>query len=50
MGRNKPNKSLIQQVKETLDSKLAIGESKYLAKRNGTYTKYIFSWEKYYRC
>lgn len=47
MGRNKPNKSLIQQVKETLDSKLAIGESKYLAKRNGTYTKYIYSWETY---
>ena len=41
MGRNKPNKSLIQQVKETLDSKLAIGNSKYQAKRNNTYTQCI---------
>ena len=47
MGRKKPNKSLIQQVKERLDAKLAIGESKYAAKREGTYTNYIFSWETY---
>lgn len=47
MGRNKPNKSLIQQVKETLDSKLAIGNSKYQAKRNNTYTQCIYSWETY---
>ena len=47
MGRHKATKSLIQQVKETLDSKLSIGESKYLAKLNGTYTNYIFSWETY---
>ena len=47
MGRHKSNKSLIQQVKEALDSKLAIGESKYLAKLDGTYTKYIFSWDTY---
>ncbi len=47
MGRHKSTKSLIQQVKETLDSKLSIGESKYLAKLNGTYTNYIFSWETY---
>ena len=47
MGRHKSTKSLIQQVKETLDSKLAIGESKYLAKLNGTYTEHIYSWETY---
>ena len=47
MGRNKSSKSLIHQVKECLDAKLAIGESKYLAKLNGTYTNYIFSWETY---
>ncbi len=47
MGRHKATKSLIQQVKETLDSKLAIGESKYLAKIDGTYLNYIFSWETY---
>ena len=41
MGRNKLSKSLIQQVKENLDSKLAIGESKFVAKRDGTYTQYI---------
>ena len=35
MGRHKSNKSLVQQVKERLDSKLAIGESKYLAKLVG---------------
>ena len=47
MGRNKIKKSLIQQVKETLDSKLAIGLSKHAAKRNGTHTQYIYSWETY---
>lgn len=47
MGRNKLSKSLIQQVKENLDSKLAIGESKYMAKRDGTYTQYIYSWDTY---
>lgn len=47
MGRNKAKSSLVQQVKECLDSKLAIGESKYLAKLNGTHTNYIFSWDTY---
>ena len=47
MGRHKPAKSLIQQVKESLDSKLNIGESKYLAKLSGTHTSYIFSWDTY---
>ena len=47
MGRKKPNKSLIQQVKERLDSKLAIGESKFAAKLDGTYTNHIFSWDTY---
>ncbi len=47
MGRKKPNKSLIQQVKEVLDSKLAIGKSKFAAKHDGTYTNYIYSWDTY---
>ncbi len=47
MGRKKPNKSLKQQVKEVLDSKLAIGQSKYQAKLNGTYLQFIYSFESY---
>lgn len=47
MGRKKPAKSLIQQVKERLDSKLAVGKSKFAAKLSGTYTNYIFSWDTY---
>ncbi|MBO5006514.1 MAG: hypothetical protein J6C89_03625, partial [Clostridia bacterium] len=47
MGRKKPAKSLIQQVKECLDSKLAIGESKFAAKISGQYINYIFSWDTY---
>ena len=47
MGRNNSNKSLKQQVKERLDSKLKIGESKYLAKLDGTHTDGIFSWDTY---
>ena len=47
MGRKKLNKSLIQQVKEALDSKLAIGQSKYAAKLDGTYTQHVYSWDAY---
>ncbi len=47
MGRKKANKSLVQQVKERLDSKLAIGESKYLAKLGGNHTQFIYSWDTY---
>lgn len=47
MGRKKPNKSLKQQVKEVLDSKLRIGQSKYRAKLDGTYTQHIYAWETY---
>lgn len=47
MARNKLNKSLIQQVKENLDSKLAIGQSKYLAKLENKHTEGIFSWSSY---
>lgn len=47
MGRKKPNKSLIQQVKERLDAMLAIGESKFAAKLDGTYTNHIYSWGSY---
>lgn len=47
MGRNHAEKSLVQQVKERLDSKLAIGQSKHVAKIDGTHTNYIFSWDTY---
>lgn len=47
MGRHKPGKSLVQQVKERLDAKLAIGESKYLAKLDVTYTEKVYSWDTY---
>lgn len=47
MGRKKPNKSLKQQVKEVLDNKLRIGQSKYRAKLDGTYTQHIYAWETY---
>ena len=43
----KNKKSLILQVKEMLDSKLAIGSSKQQAKINGTYKNYIYSWGTY---
>ena len=43
----KNKKSLILQVKEMLDSKLAIGSSKQKAKINGTYKNYIYSWGTY---
>ena len=47
MGRNHAEKSLVQQVKECLDAKLAIGQSKHIAKLSGTHTNYIFSWDTY---
>ena len=47
MGRKKTNKSLVQQAKECLDSKLAIGKSKYLAKLGGNHTQFIYSWDTY---
>lgn len=43
----KNKKSLILQVKECLDSKLAIGSSKQAAKINGTYRDHIYSWGTY---
>lgn len=43
--RNK--KSLILQVKEMLDSKLAIGQNKHAAKAAGTYRQCIYSWGTY---
>lgn len=43
--RNK--KSLILQVREMLDSKLAIGQNKHAAKAAGTYRQYIYSWGTY---
>lgn len=43
----KNKKSLILQVKENLDSKLTIGQSKHAAKRAGTYKQHIYSWGTY---
>ncbi len=47
MARNKIGKSLVQQVKEHLNSKLAIGESKYEAKLKNAHTEKIYSWSTY---
>jgi len=41
------NKSLIHQVRETLDQKLRIGEKKHLAKQDGTASDGIYSWGTY---
>lgn len=43
----KNKKSLILQVKEIFDSKLAIGQNKHAAKAAGTYRQYIYSWGTY---
>lgn len=43
----KNKKSLILQVKEMLDSKLAIGQNKHAAKAAGTYREHIYSWGTY---
>lgn len=43
----KNKKSLILQIKENLDSKLAIGQSKHAAKRAGTFKEHIYSWGTY---
>lgn len=48
MARNREKKgSLLHQVKIALDSKLAIGESKFLDKQNGLTNNKIYSWETY---
>ena len=41
------NKSIIYQVKETLEQKLCIGESKHLAKQQGAAGDGIYSWGTY---
>lgn len=43
--KNKP--SLNEQLRQTLQSKLKIGESKYAHKLAGDYKSYIFSWNTY---
>lgn len=48
MARKREKKgSLLHQVKVELDSKLAIGESKYLDKQIGITHEKIYSWETY---
>lgn len=39
--------SLVAQIKQTLDSRLAIGQSKHQAKIEGVSHEYIYSWETY---
>ena len=47
MEHNNPRKSLTEQVTENLNSKLAIGESKYEAKLKNAHTEKIYSWSTY---
>lgn len=44
---HKNKKTLIRQVQEALDEKLRIGESKYIAKLDGTSPEGIYSWGTY---
>lgn len=48
MARNRVKLgSLTRQIQERFDSKLAIGESKYKAKKDGTANEKIYSWQTY---
>lgn len=44
---HKNKESLVYQIKKTLDTKLAIGQSKHAAKKAGVANKYIYSWSTY---
>lgn len=48
MARNRVKLgSLTKQIQDNFDSKLAIGESKYKAKKDGTAKNKIYSWQTY---
>lgn len=48
MARNRVKiGSLTKQIQDNFDSKLAIGESKYKAKKDGTFKDKIYSWQTY---
>lgn len=47
MRKREKKKSMVQQVKETLDAQLAIGCSKYKDKRAGVIESRIYSWDTY---
>lgn len=47
MRKREKNKSIIQQVKESLDSQLAIGSSKHADKLAGCLESRIYSWDTY---
>ena len=48
MARNREKiRSFVYQISENLKSKLAIGESKYQAKKDQSYNEKIYSWKTY---
>lgn len=47
MSKNKKNPSLIRQIDQSLRSRLAIGRVKRPDKIDGSYKKYIYSWQTY---
>lgn len=47
MSKNKKVPSLIRQIDQSLHSRLAIGRPKRPDKANGSYKKYIYSWQTY---
>lgn len=44
---HKNKESMVYQVKRALDERLRIGESKFAAKQDGTFTQGIYSWKTY---
>lgn len=47
MSKNKKTPSLIRQIDQSLQSRLAIGRSKRPDKADGSYRKHIYSWQTY---
>lgn len=47
MSKNKKAPSLIRQIDQSLQSRLAIGRPKRPDKADGSYRKYIYSWQTY---
>lgn len=47
MSKNKKAPSLIRQIDQSLQSRLAIGRPKRPDKTDGSYRKYIYSWQTY---
>lgn len=47
MSKNKKTPSLIRQIDQSLRSRLAIGRAKRPDKADGSYRRYIYSWQTY---